>query len=72
MEIIRIPKGESFARLELSRAWNGRIESVFTFQNAMSGFAQKGDYQTVRLAEEAAQLLAEQRLAAFIIIEDKT
>lgn len=72
MEIIRIPKGATVAHLRLSRAWNGHIESVFMLQGAMSGFAEIGEYQTIRLAEEAALSLAEQRSAAILIIEDKT
>lgn len=72
MEIIRIPKGATVAHLRLSRAWNGHIQSIFMLQGTMSGFAENGEYQTVALAEEAAQSLAEQRQAAFLIIEDNT
>ncbi|MDE0900933.1 MAG: hypothetical protein OSA41_04365 [Erythrobacter sp.] len=72
MDIIRLPKGKPVAYLKLSKGWNGRVQSGFMLQGAMSGFSENGDYATVELAEAAARKHAEQRDAAFLIIADDT
>ena len=72
MDIIRLPKGKPVAYLKLSNGWNGRVQSGFMLQGAMSGFSENGEYETVELAEAAARKHAEQRDAAFLIIADDT
>ena len=72
MDIIRLPKGKPVAYLKLSNGWNGRVQSGFMLQGAMSGFSENGEYATVELAEAAARKHAEQRDAAFLIIADDT
>lgn len=72
MDIIRLPKGKPVAYLNLTESWNGRVQSGFILQGAVSGFSENAEYATVELAEAAARKHAEQRDAAFLIIADDT
>jgi hypothetical protein len=52
--------------------WNGKVQSAFMLQGAMSGFSENGEYATVEFADAAARKHAEQRGAAILIIADDT
>jgi hypothetical protein len=72
MEIIRLPKNATMARMTMSKSSNGWIRGVFVSQGPMSGFAEDAEYETLEKAEKAAAALAQQRNAAYLIIEDCT
>jgi hypothetical protein len=71
MKIIRIPKGDTLARLTSSKGHGGRIQAAFTVEGRMSAATEQRDYATAEQAENDAVANAERRQAICLIIDDR-
>jgi hypothetical protein len=72
MEIIRLAKGASLARLTLAKNSKDSFRGVFENFGRNSGFAQDAEYESKEKAEEEAVVLARRYNAAYLIIDDRT
>ena len=72
MEIIRLPKNTTFARLTLSKISKDRVRGLFESRGQNSGFAQDAEYESQVKAETEAIALAGRHNAAYLIIDDRT
>jgi predicted transcriptional regulator len=72
MEIIRLPKNATLARLTLSKISKDRVRGIFESRGQHSGFAQDAEYDSQVNAEKEAFALAGRYNAAFLIIDDRT
>lgn len=72
MEIIRLQKNATLARITLSKISNDRVRGIFESSGPHSGFAQDAEYDSQLNAETEAVALAGRYNAAFLIIDDRT
>lgn len=71
MEVVRLPKGRTVARLVLTRSGEN-IRAVMSVKGAMQSTSEFDYFESVEKAEAHAKELAERRLADVLYIEDQT